>query len=89
VTNETNTGERNGKANSFHDPGERRIAFYCDVFDMTVKDRFDYETFTLIYLLGSGSSFELELTINKGRTDPYDLGDGYQIEVLQAAGRYQ
>ena len=23
------------------------------------------------------NGFELELTINKGRTDPYDLGDGY------------
>ena len=23
------------------------------------------------------SDFELELTINKGRTDSYDLGDGY------------
>jgi len=116
----------------------RSTAFYNNVFGMTVKDRFDFESFTLIYLVGTGSGFELELTINKGRSEPYNLGDGYghlafavddleathatisaaghsprdivefktdgnllakfffvtdpdgyQIEVLQAAGRYQ
>lgn len=55
----------------------RALAFYQQVFGLTVADRFDYDSFTLIYLRGEGSSFELELTVNKGRTDPYDLGDGY------------
>jgi lactoylglutathione lyase len=26
---------------------------------------------------GEAVAFELELTINKGRTEPYELGDGY------------
>ena len=117
----------------------KSIAFYRTAFGMTVKDRFDFESFTLVYLAGSGSDFELELTINKGQDAPYELGngyghlafavdnleathaavkaaghaprdivefrpdgenllakcffiaepDGYQIEVLQASGRYQ
>lgn len=55
----------------------RSTAFYHEVFGMIVRDRFDFETFTLIYLVGTGSDFELELTVNKDRTTPYDLGDGY------------
>ncbi|MFT7596072.1 MAG: lactoylglutathione lyase [Paracoccaceae bacterium] len=55
----------------------RAVAFYNAAFGMTIKDRFDYDSFTLIYLVGAGSTFELELTVNKGRTEPYDLGDGY------------
>jgi len=116
----------------------RSTAFYSNAFGMTVKDRFEFESFILIYLTGAESNFELELTVNKGRSEPYDLGngyghlalavddleathaavtaaghaprdivefkpdgnllakfffiadpDGYQIEVLQAGGRYQ
>ena len=33
--------------------------------------------FTLVYLSNAECSFEVELTVNKGRTEPYDLGDGY------------
>ena len=35
------------------------------------------KTFTLVYLSNSESGFELELTVNKGREEPYALGDGY------------
>jgi lactoylglutathione lyase len=42
-----------------------------------VADRLDFETFTLVYMSNGESGFELELTINKGRTDAYNLGDGY------------
>ena len=38
---------------------------------------FDFETFTLVYLRNAEADFELELTVNKGRTEPYALGDGY------------
>lgn len=116
----------------------RALDFYENVFGMRVAERLDFDSFTLIYLRGEGTDFELELTVNKGREEPYDLGDGYghlafavpdleafhaqvkaagaeprdivefkpggtllakfffvadpdgyQIEVLQAAGRYQ
>ena len=40
-------------------------------------DRLDFETFTLVYLRNAEADFEVELTINKGRTEPYAPGDGY------------
>ena len=55
----------------------RSVAFYEKAFGLTVADRLDFPEFTLVYLANAESDFELELTINKGRTDPYDMGDGY------------
>ncbi len=56
---------------------DRSVAFYKDAFGFAVADRLDFETFTLVYMSNAESEFELELTINKGRTEPYNLGDGY------------
>lgn len=53
------------------------LAFYKAAFDLDVAQRFDFESFTLIYLSNPESSFELELTVNKDRDAPYDRGDGY------------
>ncbi|WP_284164112.1 VOC family protein [Frigidibacter sp. SD6-1] len=55
----------------------RSVSFYEKAFDLKVADRLDFETFTLIYLSNAEATFELELTVNKGRTEPYALGDGY------------
>lgn len=55
----------------------RSVDFYGRCFGLTVADRLDFETFTLVYLSNGDSEVELELTINKDRTEPYDLGDGY------------
>lgn len=55
----------------------RSLAFYELAFDLKVADRLDFESFTLIYLSNPESTFELELTVNKGRAEPYFLGDGY------------
>lgn len=55
----------------------RSMAFYKQAFDLDVADRLDFPDFTLVYLSNTDSAFELELTINKDRTEPYDLGDGY------------
>lgn len=55
----------------------RSVAFYRAAFGLTVADRLDFDAFTLVYLSNPESGFELELTVNKGRTDPYDLGEGY------------
>lgn len=55
----------------------RSIEFYSKAFGLEVVDRLDFESFTLIYLSNGESGFELELTVNKGRTEPYALGDGY------------
>lgn len=56
---------------------KRSIDFYRTAFGLEIADRLDFETFTLVYLRNADADFEVELTINKGRTDPYDLGDGY------------
>ena len=55
----------------------RSVAFYGQAFGLEVADRFAFDSFTLIYLRGQDSTFELELTVNAGRTEPYALGDGY------------
>ena len=55
----------------------RSVAFYQSAFGLGIADRLDFDTFTLIYLSNAETGFEVELTVNKGRTDPYDLGDGY------------
>ncbi|WP_022708537.1 VOC family protein [Paracoccus zeaxanthinifaciens] len=56
---------------------DRSVAFYRDCFGLRVAERLDFENFTLIYLSNDETGTELELTVNKGRTQPYDLGDGY------------
>ncbi|TDE37117.1 VOC family protein [Antarcticimicrobium sediminis] len=55
----------------------RSVAFYDMAFGLKIADRLEYPTFTLIYLSNDETGFELELTVNKDRTEPYDLGDGY------------
>lgn len=55
----------------------RALAFYNAAFGLTVAERLDFDTFTLIYLSNPETGFEVELTVNKGRTEPYNLGDGY------------
>lgn len=51
--------------------------FYERAFGLTVADRFDFDAFTLVYLRNRENDFELELTVNKSQTEPYDLGNGY------------
>lgn len=55
----------------------RSLEFYQLAFGFRIIERLDFETFTLIYLGSDETPFELELTVNKGRTEPYQMGDGY------------
>ena len=55
----------------------RSVAFYAAAFGLRVADRLDFDSFTLVYMSNAETGFELELTVNKDRTAPYDLGDGY------------
>jgi lactoylglutathione lyase len=55
----------------------RSLAFYEKAFGLKIADRLDFPEFTLIYLSNPESAFELELTVNKGRAEPYELGTGY------------
>lgn len=56
---------------------ERALAFYREAFGLGIAERLDFPTFTLIYLSNPESDFEVELTVNKDRTEPYQIGDGY------------
>jgi len=56
---------------------DRSIEFYKKAFDLDVADHFDFETFALIYLRNDENDFEIELTLNKDRDEPYTHGDGY------------
>ena len=55
----------------------RSVAFYESAFGLKLAERIDFESFTLVYLSNEENDFELELTINKGRDEAYDLGNGY------------
>jgi len=55
----------------------RSLAFYDEAFGLKVAERIDFESFTLIYLRNNKTDFELELTVNKDQTAPYEMGDGY------------
>jgi len=55
----------------------RSVDFYQKAFGLDIAERLDFDTFTLIYLSNSESEFELELTVNKGREEAYELGAGY------------
>ena len=52
----------------------RSVDFYQTAFDLEVADRFDFDSFTLVYLRNAEADFELELTVNKGTAEAYDLG---------------
>lgn len=55
----------------------RSVDFYKKAFGMDIADRVDFPDFTLIYMRGPDAPFEVELTVNKGTTEPYNLGNGY------------
>src|SRR5262249_27313549 len=56
---------------------KRSIAFYRQAFDLDQVDRVPFEDFTLVFLRNRESEFEVELTINRGRSEPYTHGTGY------------
>lgn len=55
----------------------RSVDYYKRAFGLDIAERIDFADFTLVYLAAEKSGFELELTINKGRTEPYEIGNGY------------
>ena len=56
---------------------DRSIDFYDKAFGLKVADHFDFDGFALVYLRNDENDFEVELTLNKGRSEPYSHGDGY------------
>jgi lactoylglutathione lyase len=56
---------------------QRSIAFYRDAFALDVFDRVAFDDFVLVFLRNPESEFEVELTVNRGRVEPYTHGTGY------------
>ncbi len=55
----------------------RAVDFYQRAFGMVVSQRADFDDFTLIYMKSPEDDFEIELTVNKGRAEPYQMGNAY------------
>jgi len=55
----------------------RSVEFYRQAMGLEVADRYGFDSFTLVYLRNPEADFEIELTINHDRAEPYQLGDGY------------
>lgn len=55
----------------------RAVDFYRKALGLEIADRFEFDGFTLVYLRNPEADFEVELTINHGRTEPYAQGDAY------------
>ena len=56
---------------------DKSVDFYRKAFALEVADRFDFDSFTLVYLRNPESDFEIELTVNKDQDASYTHGDGY------------
>ncbi len=56
---------------------QRSVAFYKNAFGLDVSSRLDFPSFTLVYLRNGEADFEIELTVNKGRMEPYPHGEAY------------
>lgn len=55
----------------------RSTEFYSRAFGLEVFDRLTFDDFSLTFLRSPDSTFELELTVNFGRSEPYSHGTGY------------
>jgi lactoylglutathione lyase len=56
---------------------EKSLKFYADVLDLHESHRLDFPDFALVYVRNRENDVEIELTLNKGRTEPYTHGTGY------------
>lgn len=55
----------------------RSLKFYSEGFGFSITHRLDFDDFSLIYIKNPENDFEIELTHNFSRTEPYTHGDGY------------
>jgi len=53
------------------------LRFYDEVLGLKPAHTLDFPDFALVYLRNAENDVELELTLNKGREEPYTHGDGY------------
>src|ERR1700751_863284 len=55
----------------------KSLDYYKRAFGLEIADHLKFSDFALIYLRHPSSPFEVELTVNFDREEPYALGDGY------------
>jgi len=55
----------------------KAVDFYKLAFGLEIADRLKFDDFALIYMRSPSSPFEVELTVNFDRKEPYTHGDGY------------
>ena len=60
---------------------EKSVAFY-EALGYERRGKLQFETAYNVYMGLPGDTDTLELTVNMGRTEPYDLGDGYNHIAL-------
>ena len=66
---------------------DRSLAFYGAIgFEERGRRRVGGDTATVVFLALPGDGARLELTLNDGRTEPYDLGEGYGHVALTVSG---
>ena len=65
---------------------DRSLRFYRDVLGMEESYRLDFPDFALAYLRNIENDFEIELTHNKGRQEPYTHGTGYGHIAVVVSG---
>ena len=58
---------------------EESVEFYKKALGLKVTSERDFpeDKFTLVYMTDEEENFELELTYNYDREEPYTIGDGY------------
>ena len=57
----------------------KSVDFYSKAFNLGIKDRFDFDGFTLVYLKNEENDFEIELTINHNQPEPYSTAPATAI----------
>lgn len=74
---------------------EKSIEFYQKALNLKISARKDNpeHLFTLVYLTNEDGNFELELTHNHDRVEPYEIGTGYshlcmKVEDVIEAHKY-
>ncbi len=73
---------------------EKSVKFYQDALNLEIARKRDFPEykFTLVYMKSPEDDFELELTYNYDRQEPYTIGDGYShlavvVDDLKASYR--
>ncbi len=56
---------------------DQSLKFYDQVLGLKPSHQLDFPDFALVYLRNAENDFEIELTLNKGREEPYTHGTGY------------